>query len=119
MKKHMKSADGKYHIKGHVFERLVGSRAQVWHGTAYKTKGDLVKSDFIKTKRGKIASKKKHFSAKRDKRLQKHGYFTQKGKFGYVKRTPLKSRKHHGTRKGDYRKTARRAYMTKSGKKLW
>ena len=49
MKKHMKSADGKYHIKGHVFERLVGSRAQVWHGTAYKTKGDLVKSDFIKT----------------------------------------------------------------------
>ena len=119
MKKHMKSADGKYHIKGHLYERLVGSRAQVWHGTAYKTKGDLVKSDLIKTKRGKIASKKKHFSAKRDKRLQKHGYFTQKGKFGYVKRTPLKSRKVHGTRKGDYRKTARRAYMTKSGKKLW
>lgn len=113
MKKHMKSADGKYHIKGHSFERLVGSRAQVWHGTAYKTKGDLVKSDFIKNKRGKIASKKKSQTAKKEKRLEKHGYFTQKGKFGYVKRSPLKSKKKHGTRKGDVRKTARRAYMKK------
>lgn len=117
MKKIMKSADGKYHVKGHVFEKLIGSRAQVWHGTAYKTKGDLRKEDLLMTKRGKIVSKRKHFTAKKDKRLQKHGYFTVKGKFGYVKKTPKKHR--HGTRKGMVRKTARRAYETKSGKKLW
>ena len=115
MKKIMKGTDGKYHIKGHIFEKLVGSRAQVWHGTAYKTKGDLCKSDLLMTKRGKLVSKKKHFSAKKDKRLEKHGYFTVKGKFGYVKKTP----KRLGTRKGMVRKTARKAYMSKKGKKLW
>tara|TARA_B110000027_G_scaffold26687_1_gene29277 strand:- start:1134 stop:1493 length:360 start_codon:yes stop_codon:yes gene_type:complete len=119
MKKVMKGEDGKYHVKGHVYEKLKGSRAQVWHGTAYKTKGDLVKVDLLMNKRGKIVSKKQHFTAKKNKRLEKYGYFTQKGKFGYVKRTPLKSKKRHGTRKGDIRKTARRAYETKSGKKLW
>ena len=79
MKKHMKSGDGKYHIKGHVFERLVGSRAQVWHGTAYKTKGDLVKSDFNKTKRGKITSKKKTlFSKKREKITKTWLFYTKR-----------------------------------------
>ena len=52
----MKGKDGKYHVKGHSYEKLIGSRAQVWHGTAYKTKGDLVKSDLLMTKRGKIIS---------------------------------------------------------------
>ena len=88
----MKSSDGKYHVKGHVYDKLIGSRAQVWHGTAYKTKGDLVKDDLMMTKRGKIVSKRKHFTAKKEKRLEKHGYFTQKGKFGYVKKTPKKHR---------------------------
>ena len=32
-----KSADGKYHIKGKSYTLLKGSRAQVWHGTAFKT----------------------------------------------------------------------------------
>ncbi len=105
----MKGKDGKYHVKEHIFEKLIGSRAQVWHGTAYKTKGNLVKSDLLMTKRGKIVSKKKHFTAKKDKRLQKHGYFTQKGKFGFVKKTPLKSKKKHGSRKRYVRKTARKA----------
>jgi hypothetical protein len=36
-----KSADGKYHIKGKTYEMLIGSRAQVWHGTAFKTNGNL------------------------------------------------------------------------------
>lgn len=39
-KKHMKSDDGMYHINGHKYAMLIGSRAQVMHGTAYKTKGD-------------------------------------------------------------------------------
>ena len=45
MKKVMKSADGKYHVKGVVCELLIGSRAQVWHGTAYKTPGGLTKAE--------------------------------------------------------------------------
>jgi hypothetical protein len=71
-----------------------GSRAEVWHGNAKKTTGGLSKNDLIKNKHGEIVSKKKHHTAKREKRLEKAGYFTQKGKFGYVKRDKKsKSRK--------------------------
>ena len=38
-----RGSDGMYHIKGKKYEMLFGSRAQVWHGTAYKTKGQLKK----------------------------------------------------------------------------
>tara|TARA_B100001769_G_scaffold274822_2_gene274314 strand:+ start:66 stop:344 length:279 start_codon:yes stop_codon:yes gene_type:complete len=82
----MKSEDGLYHINGSKFEMLVGSRAQVWHGTAYKTTGELTKSHLFQNKRGRIVSKKKHAKAKKEKRLQKYGYFTKKGKFGFVKK---------------------------------
>jgi len=37
VKRHTKESDGKYHIDGKKFDQLVGSRAQVHHGTAYKT----------------------------------------------------------------------------------
>lgn len=87
VKKHMKGPDGKYHIKGKTYELLVGSRAQVWHGTAYKTKGDLKKENFVYNKHGRVVSKRKHNTAKKEKRLQKYGYFTKKGKFGYVKKS--------------------------------
>jgi len=87
VKKIMKSSDGKYHIKGHVYETLIGSRAQVQHGTAYKTPGDLTKSDLVMNKHGRIVSRKKHITAKREKRLEKAGFFAKKGKFGYVRKT--------------------------------
>ena len=93
VKKVMKSADGMYHIKGQKFELLKGSRAQVWHGTAYKTKGDLKKADLYMNKHGRIVSKKKHTTAKKEKILQKYGDFTKKGKFGYVKKGSKKSKK--------------------------
>jgi len=38
----------------------IGSKAQVWNGTAHKTAGGLTKSDLMKNKRGKIVSKKMH-----------------------------------------------------------
>jgi hypothetical protein len=107
MKRPMKGSDGKYHIHGHKYEMLIGSRAQVWHGTAYKTsygQDGLKKSDLMKNKHGAIVSKKKHNTAKKEKRLEKHGYFTQKGKFGAVKKSPKKSPKRCGTRKGMWRK---------------
>jgi len=66
--------------------KTFGSRAEVFHGTCKKTTGGLEKKDLIKNKHGEIVSRKKHLSAKKEKRLEKHGFFTQKGKFGFVKR---------------------------------
>lgn len=77
-----------------MYDRLIGSRAQVYHGTAYKTKGGLTKAKLFKNKHGRYVSRKKHFSAKRKNNLIKHGYGYQKGKFGYVKLGEHKTRKH-------------------------
>lgn len=77
--------NGKYNISGSTFSQLMGTRAQVWHGTAYKTSGGLTKKDLFQNKSGRIVSKHKHASAKKDNRLVKSGYGTKKGKFGYVK----------------------------------
>lgn len=67
------------------FELARGSRAQVYHGTARRTSGGLTKDDLIQNKRGRIVSKKMSERAKAEKRLEKAGYKTVKGKFGYVK----------------------------------
>ena len=81
-----RSPDGKYHVAGKKYTILKGSRAQVWHETAYKTAGGLRKSDLVMNKLGRVVSSKKHQTAKKEKRLEKHGYFAVKGKFGYVKK---------------------------------
>jgi len=88
----MKAADGHYHINGRKYELLEGSRAQVWHGTAYQTPGVLKKDDLIMNKNGRIVSKRKHTTAKREKRLVKAGFLTKKGQFGYVKRGQTQKR---------------------------
>jgi len=93
MKRIMRKDDGKYHIKGKVYELLEGSRAQVWHGTAYRTTGGLTKSDLMMNKHGRIVSKTKHKTAKKEKRLEKAGYKTEKGKFGAVKVKTKKSKR--------------------------
>ena len=85
MKKVTKSSDGKYHVHGQKFDHLIGSRAQVWHGTAYKTSGGLTRKDLFYNKHGRIVSRAKHNTAKKERRLQKHGYTARKGKFGAVK----------------------------------
>ena len=108
MRKQHKAADGKYHINGSTFEYLVGTRAQVYHGTAYKTSGGLLKKDLVQNKRGRIVSKKKLETAKREKRLEKHGYFAKKGKFGAVRGSPRKSAK----------KSSKRRPVTIGGKTL-
>ena len=63
-----------------------GSRAQVMHGTAHHTSGGLTKKDLKYNKHGRIVSRKKSSTAKREKRLEKAGYKTRKGKFGIVKK---------------------------------
>ena len=85
MTRYTRSDDGKYHVSGHSYDRLEGSRAEVWHGNAYKTSGGLTKSHLMKNKTGRIVSKTKHSTAKREQRLLKFGYGTQKGKFRFVK----------------------------------
>ena len=91
MRKQHKAADGKYHIHGKVYPHLVGSRAMVYHETAYKTSGGLTKKDLYYNKKGRVVSRKKHETAKKEKRLEKHGYFAEKGKFGAVRGTARKS----------------------------
>jgi hypothetical protein len=93
MRRILKGEDGKYHVSGKNYDILEGSRQQVGHGTAYKTSGGLTRKDLTYTKRGRWVSKRKHLSAKKEKRLEKHGYFAQKGKFGFVKRNTRKSKK--------------------------
>lgn len=87
MKRPMRQSDGLYHIHGKTFKMLIGSRQQVWNKTAFKTEGLLTRDQLIMNKWGRIVSKKKHATAKKEKRLQKYGFFTRKGKFGFVKKT--------------------------------
>jgi hypothetical protein len=90
MKKPVRQPDGLYHVDGKKFEILIGSRAQVHNETAYKTPGGLRKTQLLMNKWGHIVSAKKHATAKKEKRLEKHGYFAAKGKFGFVKKTAKK-----------------------------
>ena len=92
MKRPTRHDDGKYHVHGHTYKELIGSRQQVFNKTAYKTPGGLTKSHLMMNKSGRIVSALKHKTAKKEKRLEKAGYFAEKGKFGFV-------RKNKGTRK--------------------
>ena len=91
MKRPVRQEDGMYHVKGKTYKELRGSRTQVHNQTAYKTTGGLTIKDLLLNKWGRIVSADKHKTAKKEKRLEKAGYFAKKGKFGYVKK--------NGTRK--------------------
>jgi hypothetical protein len=75
-----------------TFEQTTGTRAQVWHGTAKKTSGGLTKSALMMNKHGRIVSRKKHNTAKKEKRLVKAGFLTKKGQFGFIKKGTRRSR---------------------------
>ena len=103
MRKHMKHADGFYHIHGKKYRFLIGSKAQVFHGTAYKTAGGLTEKGVIKSKSsGKYVSKKASKRAKSEDRLGKAGWTTVQGKFGAVRKEDLKKsqKKHKKGRSG-------------------
>ena len=55
--------DGKYHVEGNKFEKIRGTREEVWRGTAYQTTGELKKNDLELNKHGKIVSKIKLITA--------------------------------------------------------
>jgi len=50
MTRYSKTGSGKYVVQGKNYEILCGSRAQVWHGTAYKTSGGLTKNNLMQNK---------------------------------------------------------------------
>ena len=91
-KRHKKGGDGKYHIGSNVFDVLVGSRAQVHHGTAYKTSGGLTKGDLVKNKNGRIVSRRVQATAKKQGHLAKAGWTAKKGKFGAVRISETKKK---------------------------
>lgn len=95
----MRAADGMYHIHGHKYPLLEGSRAQVWHQTAHQTSGGLMKHNLLMNKNGRIVSKRKHTTAKKDKRLVKAGFLTKKGKFGFIKSDSTRKRRSRKSRK--------------------
>ena len=72
----------------HSHEKVVlsvGSRCQVWNGTAEKTSGGLRIGDLFRDKNGRIRSKAASKNAKKNNTLQKLGFVTKKGEFGVWK----------------------------------
>jgi len=69
-------------MKGGAKIPAVGTKAQVFHGTAKHTSGGLTKKDLMQTKKGRIVSRKKHAAGKKAlKRLHKAGFKAKKGTF--------------------------------------
>ena len=88
--------------------RASGSRAQVMNGTAKKTPGGLTRKDLKYNKQGRIVSKKQSARAKRENRLVKSGYVTEKGVFGS---------KFVGEKKRSNKKSPKRSNKKRSSKK--
>jgi hypothetical protein len=64
--------------------KIIGSKAQVFHGNATHTSGGLKKSDLVKNKHGRIVSRKKQAAGLKSLQyLIKAGYEPVKGKFGH------------------------------------
>ena len=93
MTRFTRSGNGKYVVHSKSYDMLIGTRAQVWHGTAFKTSGGLTKSHIMQNKNGRIVSRSKHSQAKKDNRLVRAGYGTKKGTFGFVKLSKGKSKR--------------------------
>jgi hypothetical protein len=72
----------------------VGSKAQVFHGTAQRTAGGLKQGDLMKTDKGRIVSKKQHNAGLNAiKRLRAAGFVAKKGEFTLFKKRASKSPK--------------------------
>ena len=54
-----KNSDGKYHIHGQVYDKLNGTREEVFNEVAFKTTGGLTKENLLVNKTGKLVSKRK------------------------------------------------------------
>ena len=88
MTKLKRTPEGFYDIKGKIYEKLRGTRRQVYdYRTAYKTAGGLTRKDLVKNKAGRIVSKAKFDQGPTLlKNLTSRGFYTRKGKFGAKKK---------------------------------
>jgi len=107
----------------------VGSKAQVFHGTANRTAGGLKKEDLMKTDKGRIVSKKQHAAGlKAINRLRKAGYVAKKGEFKlFTKRSGSKkvaspsrrvTRSMTAVRAATRKAAAAKAVVTRKARKL-
>jgi hypothetical protein len=75
-------------------ERIIGSKAEVWHGSKLKTRSGLRKKDLMMTKRGRIVSRKKHAAGKKAiKNLRALGYIAKKGTFKLMRKSMVDGRR--------------------------
>lgn len=79
--------------------KTIGSKAEVFHGTAKKTSGGLKKSDLLK-KKGRIISRRKSAAGKKAiKHLRALGFIAKKGTFKLFRKSmATKTAKKHGKR---------------------
>jgi hypothetical protein len=102
MKRPQKQPDGYYHIGGKKYPNLFGSRKQVkMFKSAYKTAGGLTEDDLVVNGKGRVVSKKKFHTSKKEQRLKQYGYGAKKGKFGYVKIARTTRKRRGGQRGGN------------------
>jgi len=67
--------------------KTIGTRAEVFHGTADHTSGGLKKNDLKLNDRGRIVSKKASATASKINRLEKLGFKTEPGEFRLFKKS--------------------------------
>jgi hypothetical protein len=68
-----KNENGKYFCGDIIYDKLIGTRDDVWNCKAYKTSGGLTKSEFVLNQRGKIVSKKKSVTEIQLDRFKQYG----------------------------------------------
>jgi len=64
-----KQKDNFYYINDEKYEKLIGTRQEVWDSIAYKTAGELTKQDFLINKKGEVVSKIKSQQSENDIRV--------------------------------------------------
>lgn len=78
----------------------VGSKAQVFHGSAKHTAGGLTRKDLVQNKRGRIVSRKQMAAGKKAfGRLVALGYKPKKGTFRLMKKSKKVSKKMNKSKK--------------------
>jgi len=78
----------------------IGTKAQVFHGTAKHTSGGLTKKDLMKH-HGRIISRKKHAAGKKAiKHLRALGYIAKKGTFKLMRKSMAKASRRKSRKQG-------------------
>ena len=67
-RKIQKQKDNFYYINDKKYEKLIGTRQEVWDSVAYKTAGELTKEELVINKKGDVVSKTKSQQSENDVR---------------------------------------------------